>query len=256
MEYVCESTENKRILIVTDIHYCDKIWHDATKEERADALCKALQEEYNQNPYDAILCLGDYSLDFWAWDTFGSYLGTPSVSNTRNFVEQVVPRFPRKPYLIPGNHEQYGNEKWKEITGFPRQFSVVYGDYVFLMCDTFGGDLDPTGHSDGTYTGIDPEFLRNALKRHPEKTIVLCMHDLIDEKESDEVRELIVSHPQICCAFAGHIHQSHTRLLGKEWGNLPVIYCGDFSYSLEPYQNWGYQILDLSNGFETKYIRK
>ena len=258
MEYMCEKTENKRILIATDLHYCDKLWHNAGRKERMENFCRCINEEYSENPYDAILLLGDYSLDFWCWDTCGTYLNENPVSDTANYMKDVYPNFPLPAYMIPGNHEQYGNEKWKKITGFERQFSVVYGEYVFLMLDTFGGDLDPTEHSDGTYTGIDAEFLSTALDKHPDKKIVICAHDIIPEKEGEAAKKLIRENDRIICAFTGHTHRSNTVILDKSWRNLPVLYCGDFSYSAgrrPENPNWGYRIVDLENGFSTEYKR-
>ncbi|MBO5060626.1 MAG: metallophosphoesterase [Clostridia bacterium] len=258
MDYVCEKSDNKRILIVTDVHYCDHVWHKTVNEDRMKMLCESINNEYEQKPFDMILCLGDYSLDFWAWGEGGSYLNNPPVSNTQNFMREIYPKFPVKTYLIPGNHEQYGNEKWKEITEFPRQFSVVYDDYVFLMCDTFGGDLDPTDHSDGTYTGIDTELLKAAIKTHSDKKIILCAHDIYPEQESEELKKIISENDRIICAFTGHTHRSNTVILGSEWRNLPVFYCGDFSYSAgcsADAPNRGYRILDLENGFSTEYKR-
>ena len=46
--------------------------------------------------------------------------------------------------MIAGNHEQYGDAKWREITGFPRSFTVECGNYVFILWDSYGADLDPT----------------------------------------------------------------------------------------------------------------
>lgn len=93
-------------------------------------------------------------------------------------MKKYCSRFPQKTYLIPVNHEQYGNEKWKEITGFDREFSVVYGNYVFVMLDTFAGELDPTENSDGVYTGINIDLLKEVLQNHPDKKIILCAHHM------------------------------------------------------------------------------
>ena len=254
MEQIDLQSRHHRVLLVTDIHYCDRVWHGADRDRRAEALVEALNRQMEETPYDAILCLGDYSLDFWAWNEGGSYVNAPHVSFTRQFTDRYVPRFPVKPYLIPGNHEQYGDAKWRQITGLPRQFCLSYGDTLFLMCDTFAGDLDPAVHSDGTYTGIDTAFVQEALERWPDRQVVLCMHDLIPEKESEQAKRLIRSTPRIRCAFAGHVHISETILLDDSWGRLPLIHCGDFSYNLgSAHCNWGFQMLDLSHGFTTWY---
>ena len=256
-EYTLNPPENNRILLVTDIHNCHVEWYDTKNEDRMELLCKTLQESHEKQPYDAILCLGDYSLDFWVWDICGSYLWDPPVSRTKEFVEKYRCRFPAPSFMIPGNHEQYGNDTWKEITGTPREFAVVYGDYVFAMCDTFAGDLDPKEHSDGTYTGLNVAFLREVLENHPDKKIMICAHDIYADRESEEAKALIRSNSNILCAFAGHIHQSITLLLDESWGKLPVIYCGDFSYqgkAISDKPHWGYRILNLGDRITTDYI--
>ncbi len=256
-EYRCDK-KNNRVLLVTDIHYCPANWHDTPTDKRMELLCRDLKNEYELMPYDAILCLGDYSLDFWAYKPYGSYLNNPSVSNTKNFMNEVYPNFPLKAYMIPGNHEQYGEEDWIKITGFPRKYSIVYGDYVFLMCDTFGGNLDPNEHSDGTYTGIGAEFLSYALKKYKTKKIIICAHDICPDLESDTVRQMIYENKNIMCAFTGHTHKSNTIFLPENWRRLPVFYCGDYSYSiyktsLKSNINRGFRTLELDDTFSTQY---
>lgn len=257
IEYIETQTENNRVLIITDVHNCHKEWHDTDNYDRMEIMCDALKKEMELKPYDLILMLGDYSLDFWEWEICGSYLWENKVSRTKEFMERFYPKLPKKAYMIPGNHEQYSNEDWKGITGFEREFAVVYGDYVFAMLDTFAGNLDPKVHSDGEYTGINTAFLEEVLKRHKDKKIILCMHDLIIEKESEEARRLITEEKRIACAFAGHTHKSCTRILPEEWRGLAVFYSGDFSYNGGHIRekNWGYRIVEPGGGIYTDYIR-
>lgn len=243
-EYSIKRTENNRIAIITDVHNCHIKWYDMENDVRMGYLTEQLNERFKTTPYDAILGLGDYSLDFWGWCEGGSYLWEKPISNTDDFVKRFCSQFPTKTYMIPGNHEQYGEEKWEKITGVKREFAVVYGDKVFAMCDTFAGDLDPKENSDGTYTGINVEFLKEVLKRHEDKKIYLCMHDLIIEKESEEARQLILENKRIVCAFAGHIHRSMTKILPAEWRNLPVVYCGGYGFNNGT--NWGFTLVDFN----------
>lgn len=259
MEYVHKETKNRRIMVLTDLHYCTNEFHGTDNGTRMANLISDVREEYEREPFDMILCLGDYSLDFWAWEPYGTYLRTPSVSDTANFMREIYPKFPAPAYMIPGNHEQYGEEKWKKITGFARTFAVEYAEYVFLMCDTFGGELDPTENSDGVYTGIDADFLKASLEKYPGKEIIICAHDLYPAEESNETKRIIRENDRILCVLAGHIHSSKTVILGKEWRNLPVFYCGDYSYCGDyddAHPNWGYRIIDLKDGFSTVYRRK
>ena len=255
-EYICE-VNNNRVVLVTDIHYVPTPYLSTAPDKRMDFLCEDLQKEYENMPYDAILCLGDYSLDFWTGGTGGSYLNSPSVSNTQRFMDKVYSRFLQKAYVIAGNHEPYSEEDWLSITGFPRKYSIVYGDYVFLMCDTFGGELGPKEQSDGVYTGLDADFLKWALKRYKSKKFILCTHDLCPEQESEEVRSIVFENRNILFAFAGHTHKSNTVILTEDWRNLPVFYCGDYSYF--PYckpdsiPEWGLRTLELGDNISTQY---
>ncbi|MBE6631154.1 MAG: hypothetical protein E7623_00475 [Ruminococcaceae bacterium] len=257
-EYIIEKVSNGRVAIVTDIHNCHINWYDTENSIRMELLCDFLNKQHETKPFDCILTLGDYSLDFWQWDIGGSYLHEPPVSNTDVYVKEYCRRFPADTYMIPGNHEQYGKEDWERITGHPREYSLVYGNIVFAMLDTFGGDLDPKVNSDGTYTGINTDLLEQIIKSHPNKMIMLCMHDLIPSHESEKARQLIAGNEQIVCAFAGHIHEDKTLILPDDWRRLPVFYCGDFSYSQSRGgdKNWGCRLLEKKdNTFSTEYIR-
>lgn len=257
-EYIIEKSENNRLLIITDIHNCHIEWSETATYDRMEILCDSVNKEYEKRPYDGILSLGDYSLDFWKWDVGGSYLWEKPISRTEDFVKKFVHKLPHKMFMIPGNHEQYGKDDWERITGFPREYSVVYGDKVFVMLDTFAGNLDPREHSDGEYTGISTELLTEVLNNHPDKKIFLCAHDLIPSMESDKAREIILNNSRIVCAFTGHTHRDNTVILPDEWRNLPVFYCGDFSYNLsgDEEKNWGFRIVDFKNGvFSTEYVR-
>ncbi len=250
--------EADRLLFVTDIHHCHGDWYGEKSSDRMELLCKSLREEHERKPYDAILSLGDYSLDFWAWSEGGSYLWDPPVSNTDAFVKTYVPQMPTDFYMIPGNHEQYGHEDWLKITGMPREYVIIYGDYVFVMLDTFAGELDPKVNHDGYYTGINTELLTQVLEDHPDKKIILCAHDLYIRRESEAARALILENKNILCALAGHTHRDNTLILPESWRCLPVFYCGDFSYndSRQKEKNWGYRMLDFSHAaISTEYVR-
>lgn len=250
--------EANRLIIVTDIHNCRLEWHGVKNEERMELLCKSLSEEYERRPYDAILSLGDYSLDFWAWNEGGSFLQKEPISNTEHFVKKYMPRLPKKLYMIPGNHEQYGKEAWESITGYPREYLIEYGNTVFVMLDTFGKGLDPDTHHDGIYSGINVDLLNTALKRYEDKRIILCAHDICISAESEEARGLISEGKSIVCAFTGHTHRDNTVILPPSWRSLPVFYSGDFSYNTgrAKERNWGYRALDISgDSVSTEYIK-
>lgn len=274
-EYTARSTENGRVLLLTDIHNNGHDYYGVGNDPRMDFMCCSLAAQYEKSPFDAVFCLGDYSLDFWEWGDGGSFLHDPPVSRTRDFAERFLPRFPAETFIIPGNHEQYGSAKWAEITGADREYSVVYGEHVFAMLDTFADGLDPAEDSDGIYSGVNTEYLREILASHPDKDVLLCAHFIDFDRESEEFRELVQSEPRIRAAFTGHIHISTAVVLGESWRNLPVFFCGNYSYhrtgrndSGRYYGNvfgsfvsgrsgcWGFRVLELGGGrLCTDYVR-
>lgn len=224
-----------RLIIASDIHYCEDGWYGLSSADKGRNLCADLAREYEKDPYSALLLLGDYSLDHWVWGTKGTYL-TRGLSETKIFVDEVLGRISPdgvEVRMIAGNHEQYGEENWTRITGHKRRDHLVCGDILFILCDTYGGDLDPDTHSDGTYVGVDAAEVRALMERYPDKKVILCAHWFHMDAESEEVRQLIRSDARILCLICGHAHISRILSTGEENGNKPILYTGHYSYSGE-----------------------
>ena len=224
-----------RLIIASDIHYCADGWYGLSSADKGRNLCADLAREYEKDPYSALLLLGDYSLDHWVWGTKGTYL-TRGLSETKIFVDEVLGHIAPdgvEVRMIAGNHEQYGEESWARITGHKRRDHLVCGDILFILCDTYGGDLDPDTHSDGTYVGVDAAEVRLLMERYPDKKVILCAHWFHMDAESEEVRELIRSEARILCLICGHAHISRVLSTGDENGNKPILYTGHYSYSGE-----------------------
>ena len=133
--------ERKRILIVSDTHNCHLDWYGVPTDERMKRMVRDINAEYRKDPFEMILFLGDYSLDHWKWNIKGSWLAQGR-SYTAEFIEKYLRDLPPVPYyMIAGNHEQYGNEKWREITGCDRSLHVLLDDYLFILWDSYGADL-------------------------------------------------------------------------------------------------------------------
>lgn len=248
-----------RVILMSDIHYCNE-WYGITPEIKREILCADLEGEYKRYPYDAILLLGDYSLDHWAWDVKGSYL-TKGVSNTKLFVEHCLPKIAPKGVevrMIAGNHEQYGDAHWQNLTGFKRSDYLILGSVLFILLDTFGGNLDPLEHSDGTYIGVDIEYVKMLTSRYPDKKVILCAHWFDLEKESEEVKSFIANNDRILCLFCGHNHLSKIITTGEKYGNKPIVYTGHYSYSGEknPIRclNGYREVIITEEGIKSKYI--
>ncbi len=219
-----------RVLLASDIHNNNQLnWYGVSNEKRMEMFVSAVNAEHEKQPFDLILLLGDYSLDFWVHG--GSVLNNGK-SNTKDFMKNIASKFPADVpvFYLPGNHEQYGNEAWKNITGNDRFGTVVLGDNVFVMLDTFAGNLDPTGNSDGTYTGIDMEYLEEQFDSYPNANFYICAHYINQNSEMAKLRKLTAEHDNIVGFFMGHDHKTTVIQLGNSCQNKTIAQLGNFSY--------------------------
>lgn len=252
----------QRILIASDIHWCHKEWYGVSNGERMERFLRHVEEEHRRDPFEAVLLLGDYSLDHWAWEIKGCYLNEGR-SSAKLFADAVLPRLKRlgvRIGMIAGNHEQYGEELWQSLTTHARQEHLTVGDTLFILLDTFGADLDPTEHSDGTYSGADVAYIRAVMDQYPKHKVILCAHHFAPERESAEFCELVRSEKRILCLFCGHVHKSGVVQLGEELGGKALLYTGNYSYSHAdngpPTSSmWGFRDLILTDGLlVSRYI--
>ena len=246
-----------RILFSSDLHLCHVDWYGVTGEERLLRWAQQVRREHERAPIDALFLLGDYSLDHWAWKIKGSYLAR-GVSYAERFAKEILPRVRElgiEVRMIAGNHEQYGDATFRALTGYDRHASALIGDFLFIFTDTFRGELDPTYHHDGVYTGIEIDFVRGEMQKHPDARVILCAHWLDAARESDAAREL-ARNERIVCLFAGHNHRSHVG----DFDGKPLFYTGNFSYSAPegacPLASmWGFRELLLEpNRLVSRYI--
>ena len=252
-----ESTpmQRKRIIIASDIHLCHLDWNGVENAKRVQKFIDDVREEYKKEPFEALLLLGDYSLDHWKWQVKGSYL-TQGVSNTKRFVDEYLSQLKDLPIeirMIAGNHEQYGDELFFELTGHHREEIYVTGDWLFILMDTYKGGLDPTEHHDGVYTGADIDFVREQMAAYPDKKVVICSHYLEPWKETDEFKALLRD-PRIVCLFCGHNHKAEVWKLEEDCGNKIEACDGNYG---EATANclWGFREVFLSDtALESSYI--
>ena len=246
----------KRILLISDVHYCHCGWYGVSSDERMESLLAHLREEYERDPYEMILFLGDYALDFWEWEIKGCYINEGR-SYVREFVNKYCGRLPSPYMMIAGNHEQYGYEKWKEITGFSRRGSWTTDGWLFILLDSFGANLDPTEHSDGTYTPIDVDFVRGKMAEFPDRRVVLCGHHFDFDCETEEAKEL-VKDSRIVCLASGHVHRSDVVTLPAELGEKKLLHTGNYSYTSlkQPLESmWGYrEVILTDDALISRYI--
>ena len=251
--------EQKRIILASDIHLCHFDWFGVKAEDRVQKFIDDIKAEYEKQPFEALLLLGDYSLDHWKWQVKGSYLEL-GISNTKRFVDEYLSQLKSLPIeirMIAGNHEMYGNKLFNELTGYNREDVYVTGDWLFILMDTFKGLHDPTEHSDGVYTGADMEFINAQLKRYPDKKVVICSHYVEPWKDTEEFKALL-REDRVVCLFAGHTHKSEIWHMEEEYGSKKTIFTGQYSELNKKVMldsMWGFRELILTDTYaESNYI--
>ena len=232
-----ESTETpevkdyrERILLVTDFHYA-KDWYGVDKDTRMKRMVDHINMEHETDPLTMIIFMGDYSLDHWAWDRapWYTYLNT-GVSMTQQFIEKYRDSLPDVPmFWLAGNHEQFGEENWQSIVGNSREGYEVIQDYLIIMWDSYGGNLDPTKHHDGVYTPIDTDWVRGLMEQYPDKKVILISHYFNSSTEKYNSADLI-SDDRVVALFVGHEHHSSIVELGPTYGDKSLIFAGNYSY--------------------------
>ena len=238
-----------RILFATDIHLCHLDFCNLDPRQRMEYFVNNIIKEYNDNPFEALILLGDYSLDHWVWSIKGSYI-EQGLSNTEIFAKEYLSRIEAalpdvKIMMLAGNHEQYGEELWEKITGgYSRKDHLFINNWLFIGFDTFAGDLDPTEHSDGTYTDIDPEYALEIINKYPDANVVLCGHYFKWNDCTDEFKSIITL-PNVRFAVCGHNHR-FDFVIPDDVNEKRIFFAGDYSYTGEmpdsPFRpTWGYR---------------
>jgi len=242
-----------RVLLTSDIHctFLSK-WYGLTNEERMQHWVDSVLAEHARQPFDLIIFPGDLSLDFWG--TAGSYERFEK-STTLEFIEKYVSQLPADiPKLyVPGNHEAFTNEKWKEITGFDRQFSYLLGNNLFICLDSFG----PNNQT--TYTPMDVEFIKGEMEKYPDTQVYLVAHHFDPSAETAAFKSLLQKSRRIVGMFQGHTHISDLIQLDVNFGGRVIAQSGHFSFSeaSDPREDfWGFRdIVINAEGAVSSYLQ-
>ena len=223
-----------------------------TQAEKLEKLMSDIHKEHEKEPIDMILILGDLSVDDY------DFRKLPD-NYCRKFKEEVMDKLPCPVYALPGNHDSHSDEVWQEIFGYPREYSVKFGNNVFLMLDTFN-NLPAKGGAGSKYSGINWEFLKNELSKYNgDENVFICAHYIKpDEPEYTEIKNLRA-------LFRGHTHGNGIF----DFYGLPLFDIGGYGYNGVRRENgkytfniffkvcaWGYNMLEIEEDKINIYHRR
>ena len=265
-----ESDLGGRVLVISDMHYFNKNNNlGYSMDERIQLMVDYIMEEYNGRGLDAVLLLGDLSTDnytladdkqsggFKDTDNDG-FIDHDNEGNTfymMQFIERYMEELPMPVFALPGNHDCFTNEIWRETFGYDRQYSFTIGTTAFLMLDTFNGDGHRSAGAD--YTGVDTEWVNAELAKYQADAsitdIIVSSHYF---NSPAQLREISAANSKVRAFFHGHTHIYKVTEL--ETGAY-IINDGGFSYTafgsettptywdfgfLDLRTSWGYQIVE------------
>lgn len=175
-----------RFAIVTDIHIENNNDADITygnADIRTQALIDSVNAEHDEKGLDFLLITGDIAV------------GVPT-EPLKKFFNTFATQLKMPYVVIPGNHDNVGNDVWKEITGFNRQFSFETESIYFICMDTFPNNLMKTSISHWSAVYSNPA----------DKVYIRC-------KSDDEGALLVVESG----ASSGQINKSNVTPMASDW---------------------------------------
>lgn len=257
----------QRFFLVSDMHYTTELMDKElrvlypesrtslaagnafgyTQRQKIDKITEAVLSENRERPLDAVLVLGDLSID----DYDARHLPE---NYCKKFKEECMDILPCPAYAQPGNHDSYPDADWQAVFGYPRQYSLKLGECVFVFLDTFAACPGKAGPG-ALYNTPDLDFLRAELAKYPTERIFLCAHHFEPSAEA-ELGEILKEETRITCLFRGHTH--HNAVMYPEnYHGTPLVDIGGYAYSGQVVDGrytfnifdeawaWGYEILEI-----------
>ena len=238
---------NSRIMFVSDIHFSKDVTHGIDSVTRMNLMVDKLIEEHGENPIDFLVINGDLSLDY-------RYRATSRepYNYSKKVVSMFLSKLPFPVYLMAGNHDNYSNQEWINITGQERQYTIDFDDIIIICLDTFKPSINETYPGmENDYTGIDFDYLAKELEKYKGKKILLVSHYFDESKEPNTVKELINKNYDILGLICGHTHRHNVTT----FGNKPLFFTGTFGYSLDGGISNTY-LKEQSYGFRDIYVKE
>lgn len=222
---------NVRVLLCSDLHYTYlETYFGVSADKRMQLFVDSVLLEHQKKPIDLLIIGGDTSLDHWF--NYGSYT-KDKISTTLTLREKYLSQITAAGipmYILPGNHEQFNNDQWEQITGNKRYGSVAVEGNLFIMLDAFSVDLEPNYDNDPTYAKHDVDYIRKQMALYPDcKNVYLVSHYFNYKNESAAFKELILD-KRIKGLFQGHTHTNKTIDMGAEYGHKMIAETGHFSH--------------------------
>lgn len=204
--------QNIRVGLISDLHYSAESYKGIKPHDRLNYIVSTINAEHKKKPFDIVFITGDIS------------------SNSGDSIE-AIDRYLKKLqmpfYILAGNHDLFTVDSWNNNFHYGRDYSLVFGDYAFLIADTFNGPQ----LADQMFYGQQPapvnmvKFSAN-YEKLKDKTIFVLYHGLFGSTHHADLKAFMLEKDNILAGFEGHWHTNGSVDLGgkKSYRN------GHFSY--------------------------
>lgn len=226
---------NLRVIITSDMHYSMlqqySTYYGMSRNPRMQKWVNTIKAEHQKKPIDLVIIAGDVSFDhIYAEGSYTKY----KVKDTKNFVDAYVSQIREMGipvFVLGGNHDQFNNTQWKEMTGNDRQCSYAIKGHLFIMLDTFAANLEPNYVDEAKYSGVDEAYVKAEMAKYPDHKVWLVAHHFDTAAEGEEFQTLLKTEGRIKGLFQGHTHKNEIISLGAAYGGKKIAQTGNFSYT-------------------------
>jgi predicted phosphodiesterase len=242
-ENIFEICNDFRFICVSDLHKDQEIGEISgiqlggiSSAERLLKLVDDLNKENDIKKVDLVFILGDLSKNNETTDD-----GVLWVK------ENVVDRLNMPVYCVHGNHDNYPDADWEALFGYAKNFVVEFGDYVFLLYDTFGTIATDPDWS--TFKDIDLEDLEAKLELYKDKKMFFMSHWIGADggnpitANHQAALELMATYSNLVCCIQGHDHGFYQ----DNWYGVRIVRDGCYSDSWTEQPVWGYRHFEVIN---------
>ena len=223
---------NLRVILASDLHYTYlETYFVLSADDRMQHFVDSILLEHQKQPIDLLIIAGDTSLDHWF--TYGSYT-KDKISTSKSLCEKYFSQITAAGipmFVLAGNHEQFNNEQWKEITGNERYGAIAMEGNLFILLDAFSVDLEPNYDNDPSYGQHDVAYIKQQMELHPEcQNVYLVSHYFNYNNESTEFKMLVRTDKRIKGLFQGHTHTNKIINMGSAYADKIIAETGHFSH--------------------------
>lgn len=210
-----------RFIIFTDPHYGAYDDFGMTSNERMEWIVELEEKVVNtKKGLDFTVHCGD--LKNHDYDPEGKH----GLEDVENHLKNLINPY----YPIHGGHDKATKEEWQSIFDINKNYTFEYGDYGFIVLDTWNNSDVETSY--WQESEADLIFLEDELNNFLDKNAVFIFNHYMTEDINNQTIQKISEYENVKGVFEGHNHRYQTTI--QE--NIEYYRCGRWSLPYNRYE--------------------